>query len=355
MRPSAPIRQRAPLQGTAPLPGTAPVQGTAPLQGTASLRETASRPLYRRLPLRQVLCLVPLVAVAVWVVQHRSLIGSGARQMLTADPWWLLTAVATTGLGWVAVSFARQGTVLERLPARRLFATQFAAGAANHLLPSGIGASAVNIRFMTGCGLTSARSSAALALYFLAEAVTRIVLLLVLLTAFPEALRVGPLLPERTTGLVVWAAVTGAVVLVAGLLLIRRVRRMIRDFLRTALADARSLHLRPSRALALWGGSLAFPLLQASGLVAVALALELDVWPPHVMLAYLAASAVAAVVPSPGGIGSVDAALVIALVAAGAPVAAATSTVLAYRFITLWLPLVPGALVLGALVRSKIL
>ncbi|WP_079152343.1 lysylphosphatidylglycerol synthase transmembrane domain-containing protein [Streptomyces sp. RTd22] len=331
------------------------MQPTAPVRPTAAIRTTASRPLYRRLPLRQVLCLVPLVAVAVWVAQHRSLIGSGARQMLTADPWWLLTAVATTGLGWVAVSFARQGTVLERLPARRLFATQFAAGAANHLLPSGIGASAVNIRFMTGCGLTSARSSAALALYFLAEAVTRIVLLLVLLTAFPEALRVGPLLPERTAGLVVWATVAGAAVLVAGLLLIGRVRRVIRDFLRTALADARSLHLRPSRALALWGGSLAFPLLQASGLVAVALALELEVWPPHVMLAYLAASAVAAVVPSPGGIGSVDAALVIALVAAGAPVEAATSTVLAYRFITLWLPLVPGALVLGALVRSKIL
>lgn len=331
------------------------MQPTAPVRQTAPIRPTTPRPLYRRLPLRQVLCLVPLIAVAVWVAQHRSLIGSGARQMLTADPWWLLTAVATTGLGWVAVSFARQGTVLERLPARRLFATQFAAGAANHLLPSGIGASAVNIRFMTGCGLTPARSSAALALYFLAEAVTRIVLLLVLLTAFPEALRVGPLLPERTAGLVVWAAVAGAAVLVAGLLLIGRVRRVIRDFLRTALADARSLHLRPSRALALWGGSLAFPLLQASGLVAVALALELEVWPPHVMLAYLAASAVAALVPSPGGIGSVDAALVIALVAAGAPVEAATSTVLAYRFITLWLPLVPGALVLGALVRSKIL
>ncbi|MFI0816632.1 YbhN family protein [Streptomyces sp. NPDC021098] len=337
------------------MPHTVPIrQPAAPVPETPR-QDTPPRRWHRRLPLRQVLCLVPLVAVAVWVVQHRSLIGSGARQMLTADPWWLLAAVATTGLGWVAVSFARQGTVLERLPARRLFATQFAAGAANHLLPSGIGASAVNIRFMTGCGLTSARSSAALALYFLAEAVTRVMLLFVLLTAFPEALRIGPLLPERTAGLVVWAAVTGAVVVVAGLLLIGRVRRVIRDFLRTALADARSLHLRPSRALALWGGSLAFPLLQASGLVAVALALELDVWPPHVMLAYLAASAVAALVPSPGGIGSVDAALVIALVAAGAPVGAATSTVLAYRFITLWLPLVPGALVLGALVRSKVL
>ncbi|MFJ4634597.1 YbhN family protein [Streptomyces hygroscopicus] len=311
-------------------------------------------PLRRRLSLRRILCLLPLLVVGVWVVRHRSLIGSGARQTLTADPYWLLAAVATTGLGWVAVSFARQGTVLERLPAGRLFATQFAAGAANHLLPSGIGAGAVNIRFMTGCGLPPARSSAALALYVLAEAVTRVGLLLVLFLAFPEALRLGPLVPESVSRLVVAGVVAGAGALVAGVALLRPVRRILVTFVRTALADARSLHTRPSRALALWGGSLAFPLLQAAGLVAVALALELPVRPAHVVLAYLAATAAAAVVPSPGGIGSVDAALIIALAAAGAPVDSATSAVLAYRFITVWLPLIPGALVLGGLVRSKI-
>ncbi|MGW7692107.1 lysylphosphatidylglycerol synthase transmembrane domain-containing protein [Streptomyces asiaticus] len=334
------------------MPEAMPRPAEQPLDRPAERTERRSR--YRRLPLRQILCLLPLLVVAVWVVQHRSLIGSGARQMFTANPYWLLTAVATTGLGWVAVSFARQGTVLERLPARRLFATQFAAGAANHLLPSGIGASAVNIRFMTGCGLPPARSSAALALYFLAEATARVGLLLVLLVAFPEALRLGPLLPESVSGTVVAGVVAAAGVLVAGAALVRPVRRLVVTFLRTALADARSLHMRPSRALALWGGSLAFPLLQATGLVAVALALELEVRPAHVMLAYLAATAVAAVVPAPGGIGSVDAALVIALVAAGAPVESATSTVLAYRFITVWLPLIPGALVLGGLVRWKI-
>ncbi|WP_413797259.1 lysylphosphatidylglycerol synthase transmembrane domain-containing protein [Streptomyces iranensis] len=334
------------------MPEAIPRPAEQPLDRTVG--RTERRPLHRRLPLRQILCLLPLLVVAGWVVQHRSLIGSGARQMFTANPYWLLTAVATTGLGWVAVSFARQGTVLERLPARRLFATQFAAGAANHLLPSGIGAGAVNIRFMTGCGLPPARSSAALALYFLAEATARVGLLLALLVAFPEALRLGPLLPEPVSGTVVAGVVAAAGVLMAGVALIRPVRRLMVTFLRTALADARSLHMRPSRALALWGGSLAFPLLQATGLVAVALALELEVRPAHVMLAYLAATAVAAVVPAPGGIGSVDAALVIALVAAGAPVESATSTVLAYRFITVWLPLLPGALVLGGLVRWKI-
>ncbi|MEU8827642.1 lysylphosphatidylglycerol synthase transmembrane domain-containing protein [Streptomyces sp. NPDC048636] len=313
------------------------------------------RPVYRRVPVRRILCLLPLAAVAVWVLQHRSLIGSGARQMLTANPWWLLVAVTMTGLTWVAVSFARQGAVHEPLPARRLFVTQFAAGAANHLLPSGIGASAVNIRFMTGCGIPAARSSAALALYFLAEGVTRIGLLAVLFLAFPEALRLGQVLPDRSGAAVMAAVAAGVIVLLVGALLIRPVRRLVGTFLRTALSDARSLHRRPARALALWGGSLAFPLLQAAGLVAVALALELEVRPPHVMLAYLAATAVAALIPSPGGIGSVDAALVIALVSAGAPAESATSAVLTYRFITVWLPLVPGALALAALVRAKVI
>ena len=40
---------------------------------------------------------------------------------------------------------------------------------------------------------------------------------------------------------------------------------------------------------------------------------------------------------------------------AGGPAAVATAVVLAYRIITVWLPLLPGALTLGALVRLKII
>ncbi|MGK5532943.1 lysylphosphatidylglycerol synthase transmembrane domain-containing protein [Streptomyces sp. URMC 129] len=309
----------------------------------------------RRLPLRQALCLLPLIAVAVWAGLHHEVLTSGARQVLAADGSWLLAALGTTLLGWVAVSFARQGTVHERLPAGRLFATQFAAGAANHLLPSGIGASAVNIRFMTRCGIPPARYSAALALYFLAEGVSRVALLAALLLAFPEALRLQALLPERIgLGLLATAGVAAALAAVLTVCAIRPLRRTVGGFLRAALTDIRSLHTRPRRVLALWGGSFAFPVLQAAGLVAVALSLDLHVPVAHIVLAYMAASVVAAMVPSPGGIGSVDAALVLALVATGAPATTATSTVLAYRVITVWLPLLPGALVLGALVKRRV-
>jgi uncharacterized membrane protein YbhN (UPF0104 family) len=72
-------------------------------------------------------------------------------------------------------------------------------------------------------------------------------------------------------------------------------------------------------------------------------------------LAYLAATVAVALVPTPGGLGAVEAALVVALVAAGGPVALATAVVLTFRIITVRLPLLPGALTLGTLVRSKVI
>ncbi|MFJ1602760.1 YbhN family protein [Streptomyces sp. NPDC088253] len=309
----------------------------------------------RRFPLRSVLCLIPLALVLVVAARHRSVLMEGFGQLRSAEWPWLLAAAVATCLTWVAAASARQGAVMQRLPARRLLATQFAAGAANHLLPTGLGAGAVNLRFMTVCGVPLARSSAALALYMLAESIARLTLLVGLLIAFPGALHIGSLLPSGATGPLLLAAGVVLLAAVATLLLVRRLRGAVFSFLRTALDEARSVHSRPARALALWGGSLAFPLLQAAGLTAVGQAMNLAVPPLHMALAYLAATAAVAMVPTPGGIGSVEAALIVALVAAGGPVAVATAVVLAYRIITVWVPLLPGALTLGALVRLKVI
>jgi uncharacterized membrane protein YbhN (UPF0104 family) len=306
-------------------------------------------------PARRLLCLVPLLLVGVAAAQHVSLLTEGLGRLRTASWPWLLAADGATCLTWVAAAVTRQGAVMQRLPRRRLLATQFAATSANHLLPTGLGASAVNLRFMTVCGVPLARSSAALALYLLAESVARLTLLAALLIASPGALRLGSLLPHGTLGPLLLA--TGAVLLVAAgaVMFVRRLRTAICAFLHTALGEARSVHSRPARALALWGGALAFPAFQAAGLAAVGRALDLPVGPVDLALAYIAATVAVALVPTPGGLGSVEAALIVALVATGAAPAAATAVVLAYRIITVWLPLLPGALTLGALMRLKVI
>ncbi|MFJ9867994.1 YbhN family protein [Streptomyces sp. NPDC101165] len=319
------------------------------------LREGRLPRLARRVPVRQILCLLPLLLVAVVAVRHRSVLAEGFGQLRTASWPWLLAAAGATCLTWVAAAVTRQGAVVQQLPRWRLLATQFAAGSANHLLPTGLGAGAVNLRFMSVCGVPLARSSAALALYLLAESVGRLSLLAALLLAFPDALRLGTLLPDGAVGPVLAVAGAALAVAVAALALVRRLRTPVLRFVRTALGEASSVHTRPARALALWGGSLAFPALQAAGLVAVGQALGLPVPPAHMALAYLAATVAVALVPTPGGLGSVEAALIVALVAAGGPVAVATAVVLAYRIITVWVPLLPGALTLGALVRLKVI
>nr|WP_244951807.1 lysylphosphatidylglycerol synthase domain-containing protein [Streptomyces spinoverrucosus] len=109
------------------------------------------------------------------------------------------------------------------------------------------------------------------------------------------------------------------------------------------------------RAAALWGGSLAFASLHAAVVMATTQALDLPLPPARVALAYLAASSAAVLLPTPGGLGSLDAALAFALTLAGAPGGAAASVVLGYRLLTVWLPLVPGLVTLGVLVRRAVL
>ena len=72
-------------------------------------------------------------------------------------------------------------------------------------------------------------------------------------------------------------------------------------------------------------------------------------------MAYLVASGAAALLPTPGGLGSLDAALALALTAAGAPGQTAISAVIGYRLLTGWLPMAPGLLVLGLLARRSVL
>ncbi|MFF3904819.1 lysylphosphatidylglycerol synthase domain-containing protein [Streptomyces sp. NPDC001848] len=300
--------------------------------------------LRRRAPWQAALTLAVLVAAALLALRHWPVIASGADRLTGADPGWLLLgATAATGT-WACSALAQQGAVAESLPGGRLVAAQFAASAANHLLPAGVGAGAVNLRFLTRCGLPVTRSATALAVKATAGGVTRGALIAVLALAGPGLLR----LPRASTVLLVAAALAAAalVVLLAG---------PVRRAARAVVADVRAVHRLPGRAVALWGGSLAFASLHALVVIAVTRSLAVPLPPGRVALAYFVASSAAVLLPTPGGIGGLDAALALALSLSGAPGTATASVVLGYRLLTVWLPLLPGLLVLGLLVRRRVL
>jgi uncharacterized membrane protein YbhN (UPF0104 family) len=78
---------------------------------------------------------------------------------------------------------------------------------------------------------------------------------------------------------------------------------------------------------------------------------------PLVTLAavYLGAATAGSLVPAPGGIGPVEAALVAGLTAAGMPLPAATAAALLSRLVSVWLPAVPGLAAAAVLRRRALL
>lgn len=295
------------------------------------------------------LSLLVLVGAGFLAHRHWPVIAAAAGRLTHADRGWLMVAAVATLATWACSALAQQGAVTETLPAGRLVAVQFAAASANHLLPSGLGAGAVNLRFLTRCGLPVTRSATALAVKACAGTVVRGCLIGVLALACPGALRL-PRLTASAWTVAAWTA--GAVaVAVAVALLAGPLRRAVR----CVLLDVRAVHELPARAAALWGGSLAFAALHTIVVISVTQAIGLPLSPARVALAYLVASSAAVLLPTPGGLGSLDAALALALTLAGAPGDAAASTVIGYRLLTVWLPLIPGLVALGLLIRRRVL
>lgn len=293
------------------------------------------------------LTLAALTAAGCLARRHWPVLETGALRLAVADQGWLLVAAAATAATWACSALAQQGAVHRALPAGRLVAAQFAACAAGQLLPAGLGSGAVNLRFLMRCGMSASRSATALAVKATVGGLVRAALIAVLATACPGVLG----LPGLSAG---WLSLAGAGAVLAVLLTAARWARF-RTALALVLADIRAIHARPRRAAALWGGSLGFAVLHALVLIAVTRAVALPLAPSLVALLYLAASSAAALLPTPGGLGSLDAALTLALTAGGAPAVAAASAVLGYRLLTVWLPLLPGLLVLALLVRREAL
>jgi uncharacterized membrane protein YbhN (UPF0104 family) len=224
---------------------------------------------------------------------------------------------------------------------------------------------AVNVRFLCRQGLSRGTAISAVALNILAGAITHTTLLVIAVLLAPGALaasmssgHAAPL--DHIAGYLHggWLLVAVPLLLAAAAWLARCGGRLARAWSARALSHVRELAtvLRsPVRAAQLWLGSLAVPLLHCLILYAVLRSLGGAVPPIPLSMAYLLASSISAVLPSPGGFGALDITLVAGLVALGAPTADALATVLAYRLLTVWLPLLPGACTLTVLVHRRVI
>lgn len=308
-------------------------------------------------------------AVVVLGVMHRAVVDAGGDSLAGADREWLLLAVLATVALWVACTVSLLGSMPVRLPVARVFAVQIAASFVNHLLPAG--GIAVNVRFLQRQGISRGSAVGAVGLNSLATGITHLALLVgVVLVGPPTVGRLGGRVPRPTgpalhPGPVTALAIGVVAALIALALTLKRPRGWLGHLGARAasafrqmvaeMAELKAVLRHPGRAAALWLGSLTLPFFHTLVLFSILHALRVPIALGSVMVIYLGVSSVTALIPSPGGIGGLDVALVAGLAAAGASSTAAVGAVLGYRVITVWLPLLPAAGMFAVLLRRRII
>jgi uncharacterized membrane protein YbhN (UPF0104 family) len=323
---------------------------------------------------------IPQVVLAVGVTAAVIILGfmnlntvrAGSTSLADANTHWLTLAVVATVAIWVVGTVTQFGSMPGFPPISRVFAVQVAASFANHLLPAGSGGIAINVRFLQRHGLTRGAAVGSVGLNSLAGLVTHVLLLTGAVLVSPAILsgvrsKVDWEQPFRAVESNLWivGAVLGALILIAlvatrgrpgrwGRPLIARCRSVWKRLVRE-MRSLRTVVRNPSRAAALWLGSMSVPLLHGVILYAVLRSIGTPIAMGTAIAIYVVVSSLSAVIPSPGGIGALDVALVAAFAAVGVSSPAALAAVLGYRLLTVWVPLLPGACVFAVLLRRRII
>ena len=301
--------------------------------------------------------LVPLAiaAAAVFILlDHIGQAGTSLAALRHADPVALARVIAAAGLTYVCAALAVLAAAPITLRFGRTVAAQFGAASANRASPAGLGGMALNVRYLEMGGASRAAAGGAVALTslsgFAVHAVMAVALVAVIghrapLALAPDLDRNWPLLG----GLIATSTLLGLAVWYWRLHL--RLARM----LRAAISGAVLVAQTPWRLALLVCSSAGISLAYTAALQASVDAVGGSVTFTSALAVYLAAAAVGAVAPTPGGLGPLEAALVAGLSQQGVATAPAIAGVLAYRLLTYWLPVLPGLVCVGALKRRRLL
>lgn len=273
-------------------------------------------------------------------------------QVLNRAEWgWALGVLGFTMLSIAGASLVITGAVTARLSFFRTYLTQLAVAFTGLVAPSAIGNIALNLRYLQRAGVDPAVAGGSVGLAQLAQFSSYFVLLLlssVLAGTGQQASFTPPL-----------AAVIGLIVAVALLLVALAVpagRRLVMGrflpVVRRVVPRVVAIFQDPRKVVTLFSGAL---LLDMSFVAALTCATRaFGATPPvaAVAVVYFAGAIIGSAVPTPGGLGGVEAALSAGLVAVGLDPSSAVSSVVLFRLCTYWLPIPFGWASLNYLQRA---
>ena len=306
-----------------------------------------------RIRLRTLVTLVASVA-AVYLLAGELAKASLGSVLRSADWRWGIAALALSAATYVGATVELSGFVVERLPFFRTLIAQVAGSFVTLVTPAAVGGATLNIRYLQRRKIPAAVAAASVGVSQVVAFVLH-VLLIVVFAAIAGGSTKEPIKPPQWA----WFVLAGLVAVALAVLAIPAGRRVLRarlsPMLGQVLPQLLDVAQRPRKLARGIGGALLLSLCYILCLAACVAAFGRSVPIAKIGVVYLTGSAIGSIVPTPGGLGAVEAALTAGLTAAGVPGAVAVSAVLLFRLLTFWLPVPFGWGALSYLERKQAL
>jgi glycosyltransferase 2 family protein len=306
-----------------------------------------------RIRFRTLLTLVASVAAAYLLAGElaRASLGSTLRE---ANWQWGIVALALSASTYIGATISLSGFVTGRLSFFRTLLVQVAGSFITLVTPAAVGGAALNIRYLQRRKVPAAVAAASVGVAQVVAFVLHIVLIVIFATIAGTSAQ-EHIQPPRWA----WFVLAGLVVLALAVFAVPAGRRVLRARVSPTLGQVlpRLLEVaQQPRKLALGiGGALLLSVSYILCLAACVAAFGRSLPIASIAVVYLTGSAIGSILPTPGGLGGVEAALTAGLTAAGLPGAVAVSAVLLFRLLTFWLPVPFGWGALSFLERHQAL
>lgn len=274
-------------------------------------------------------------------------------KVISEAKWgWVVATVAAAALTFAGASTVLTGSVNTPLRFGRTYMTQLAVAFSGLVAPAVIGNLALNTRYLQKSGVKPGVAGASVGVAQLAQFcsyVTMLILSGVLAGTGPRAAFTPP------AALV--AAIPIVILLVLGLLAVPRIRTIIRSRLvpqvKSVVPQVLGVFQHTRKVAELLGGALLLDASFVASLVCATRAFGSEAPVAAVAVVYFAGAIIGSAVPTPGGLGGIEAAISAGLIAIGVDSGTAVSSVLLYRLATYWLPIPFGWFALNRLTKLQ--
>jgi uncharacterized membrane protein YbhN (UPF0104 family) len=303
-----------------------------------------------RIRLRTLLTMVASV-VAAYLLAGELERASLASVLRSADWRWGIVGLALSAATYAGATLALSGFVAARLSFFRTLLVQVAGSFVTLVTPAAVGGAALNVRYLQRKKVPAPVAAASVGVAQVVAFVLHISLLVVF-AAIAGTTGKTSIQPPR------WAyfVLAGLVAVALAVFALPAGRRLLRARVSPTLGQVlpRLLEVaqQPRKLAEGLGGQLLLTASYILCLAACVAAFGRSVPIASIAVVYLTGSAIGSVVPTPGGLGAVEAALTAGLTAAGLPGALALSSVLLFRLLTFWFPVPVGWVALTYLERK---